>query len=626
MATKIARRIAGVSVGVDRPGVLEPLKAAASSAADFHNWLLSQRRHGVEVDSTLLTDRNRGIVTHSKVADVIGEIVKKRACDTLFLYFSGHGVTTGGYEEKFLLSRVDRYKNETVNILTTRLDAKYCGISHVVIVYDACRSLADDASLSKLGGSSVIAAEGTAGHVDLFFACPPDDSAYEIPRTKQAFFTSVLLELLKKPPAGMLEATTIRKKSVYVIPSHRLEAFLKDEVPKRAARATPPFDQSPDIETPSYLPEFFSVVPTPKLASKLGPPGGWDPAAGGGGKGPLPYFPMAEPLRTDSELLPSGRPGSSEVVAWHAQRVFRTQQKVYVVPEELRAIEQKNGFDRAVAAMKRARGRDGFGTHTGFTIIGAKISRIALSGRSPVFELESDDLRRNVTHVRVGRPPWDVQAGTAIIELQRGGGLILAVMPGYIGTVVIQNGAIAALAYSPSVDTLLYDAYKSEESQLQDRRALAAAAAGVAKLHDLAKSEGIALAEHIRVAKGFDPCLGILAAYAYHIAGDRENVRSVYGWMSQTRVNRHGDKKEILAPVPFDVAMLAGETNRAMPPGIAPCCPMFSVGWSLLERYQIRLPAEIRIAGEYRRPGIWTAFDAEGIEHCFDALEKGQIA
>src|ERR1022692_1988662 len=137
------RRVAGVSVGVNRTGVLETLTAAASSAIGFNEWLLSQRSLGVNVDSTLLTDRDGSPVTYRNVVDAVKEIVDRRSCDALFLYFCGHGVMPNPYEEHFLLSDVKNYETEAVNLNQSIQDAKYCGLSHVVIIYDACRTSAE---------------------------------------------------------------------------------------------------------------------------------------------------------------------------------------------------------------------------------------------------------------------------------------------------------------------------------------------------------------------------------------------------------------------------------------------------------------------------------------------------
>src|SRR5258708_29020666 len=96
------RKVAGVSIGVNRTGVLETLTAAASSAIGFHEWLLSQRSLGVDVDSTALTDEHGSPVTYRNVVDAVRTIVDQRSYDALFLYFCRHGAIPNPYEEHFL--------------------------------------------------------------------------------------------------------------------------------------------------------------------------------------------------------------------------------------------------------------------------------------------------------------------------------------------------------------------------------------------------------------------------------------------------------------------------------------------------------------------------------------------
>jgi hypothetical protein len=288
---------------------------------------------------------------------------------------------------------------------------------------------------------------------------------------------------------------------------------------------------------------------------------------------------------------------------------------------ELRKVAQTSGFDQAVQMTNLAKGRDGFETHTGFTVIGAKVKRAWTSGqRNRESTLEPDYLNPEVTHVPVGDPPWDVGSGTAIIELQNGGGLVLGIIPGYVGTVVIRDSAIAALAYAPSRDTMLYEYYKRDEQAIRERRAFATAAASVAQIQQLAKSEHLTL--DVGFDEGFDPILGILAAYAYYLADNTRKIREVFKRMSYTPFIPFP-----FTSVPFDVAMLAGELVFEKPPGhIASCCPLFSFGWSLLDRLNVALPGRIREAGKHRLPGLWAAFDKEGIGFFQEALDKGEIS
>jgi hypothetical protein len=397
-----------------------------------------------------------------------------------------------------------------------------------------------------------------------------------------------------------------------MILSKRLEQLLYREVPKLALATKPPFDQRPAIGAQSDLPECFAIA---------GPP---SPSTGAGSGGAL----ESRTLYAEEQAEPtSAPPQASDVVKWHADRLFHGESGRDQIPEDLRKIEQTTGFGNAAEIASQAQGREGFETHTGFTVMGAAVKRAWTSGqrmREALFEPDYYD--PGIMHLRVGDPPWDVLPGTAIIEFQQGGGVVLGIMPGYVGTVVIRDGAIAAVAFAPSRGAFLYDGYKYEEQTLKERRAFATAAASVAQIQTLAKSEGQMFADHVRVAKGYDPSLGILAAYAYYLADDQQNVRSVFQWMSNTPV-RYDQQPPLLAPVPFDVVMLAGALDSERPTGgIASCCPLFSFGWSLLDRLEVNLPDRIREAGKHRRPGLWAAFDAEGINLFLEAFDKGEIS
>ncbi|MCU1337240.1 MAG: hypothetical protein JWO19_2821 [Bryobacterales bacterium] len=98
MPVAISRSIAGVCVGVDRTGVLHALHAATKSAGQFHEWLLTQRELGVEVEAKLLTNAAGASVTYRHIADAVRELADTGAYDVLFLYFSGHGIVQGGYD------------------------------------------------------------------------------------------------------------------------------------------------------------------------------------------------------------------------------------------------------------------------------------------------------------------------------------------------------------------------------------------------------------------------------------------------------------------------------------------------------------------------------------------------
>jgi Caspase domain len=609
VTTTSPRTVAAVCVGVDKPQILPPLKAASKGAREFHEWLLSQReRWGVKVESELMVDAD-GPVTRRQILDAIQKVVDKRACDVFFLYLAGHGLALSAYDERLLLSDVKNDDSEAIKMRGVIDRAKRCGLPHVVIIYDACRSVANTERLRQIEGGQIfpgVVATKIGQPIDVFYACAPDESAFETgvtpdiqPDAYAAFFTTMLLGALRDPPDTIVR--TIDSTSMRVIPSHTLEKLLEEEVPLKAAAWDPPFEQTPDIEVLSDLPAFFAHGPAAKGASKPG-------------KKPIPSSP------------PGGFRSFDKWIGYGALP------KKDRLPSELVPIARRSGFYRVAEKVKKAFGREHFETRTGFTIIGTALSRVDVSN-NPKVQPYADVTRSGVTHFHVGIPPdghvplWEVSGGTALIQFADGGGAALAILPGYVGTLLVNDGRIDALTYAPVSGSALYPAYNGQKDTIDVRRTVAAAAASIGRLQDLSKSRGKALASYLRVDKGLDPSLGVLAAYAYYLAGDQRQVESVHRWMAQTRVTPYNER-EILSPVPFDVALLANKltmeaANTA--PGIAPCCPWLALGWSMLDLFDIKLHQAIVKAARYRRLGTWTAFDRPGVEVLREAMVAKEI-
>jgi len=632
MATGLGRSVVGICIGVDRPGLLHDLKAAAAGARKFHEWLLSQRDLGVQVTSTLFTE-DTGPVTRRRILDAVSQVVQDRACDVLFIYLAGHGVAHSAYEEKLLLSDVANDDAEAVNLQIAKQRGKYCGIPHVVIVYDACRSFATTDKLKAVSGGPIFPAGSstkTGGHVDVFYACAPDESSFEVadssgahPDNYKAFFTEVLLEALRHPDAALVENATFGTTSVAVIPSARLEAMLERQIPRLAAASNPSFEQAPDIDVLSHMPgEFFAVAP-PLPA----PEGGEQPTFGG----PAGVIVKRAPLRRrgQSGSLPR-KPEltATEVVKWHAGQAFRPGRAARApLPKSLRSIERRSGFQRAAADVRQARGRDGFETHCGFTVIGSPVRGFEASNNAQ-YEFVAWESTARERHYRVGAQPWDARGGTALIQFESGGGVALPILPGYVGTVLVDDRQVRAISYGLAKGTRAYGDYKVRRAELDERRAIATAAASIGKLQELSRLIGDDLAGYIRVDKALDPCLGVLAAYACYLNDEAAQVQSIGDWMSVVEVAPHEAGAQVLMPVPFDVAMLAGRLTPATawkPPGIAPFCPWLSLGWSLLELFELELHRAIVEAGRHRQPGTWTSFTERGIDVLREAMQSKEI-
>jgi hypothetical protein len=143
------------------------------------------------------------------------------------------------------------------------------------------------------------------------------------------------------------------------------------------------------------------------------------------------------------------------------------------------------------------------------------VRRAETSGPTDVFE------ERDAYHVRV----HNEQARTGLIQFENGSGVALPVLPGFVGTVLVEDDEVASIAYVPAIGTNRYFDYDATE--VEKRRAFAS----VAMSHGYFRVEPQnteAFARYVRELKSFDPILGLFAAYAYAQVGLQGYVASVY--------------------------------------------------------------------------------------------------
>jgi hypothetical protein len=204
----------------------------------------------------------------------------------------------------------------------------------------------------------------------------------------------------------------------------------------------------------------------------------------------------------------------------------------------------------------------------------------------------------------------------------------LPILPGYVGTVLVKERQVRAITYGLAEGAREYGYYQQRRDELDERRAIATAAASIGKLQELSREIGNDLAEYIRVDKALDPCLGVLAAYSYYLNDNAAQVQSIWDWMALVEVAPYEARTQVLMPIPFDVAMLAGKLTPATAwkaPGVAPFCPWLSLGWSLLGLFDLELHPAIVEAGRHRQPGTWTSFTERGIDVLREAMQSKEI-
>lgn len=560
-----ARKWAAVVIGVNSAAGLPVLSAAASGARDMVKWLRNE-----QYEVTAFVD-DTGPVKAGQIFDAIDAIVGSGRYERLVVYFAGHGFVSQ-QSEFWLLSKAPHNPNEAISLTASAYLARYSTIPNVVFISDACRSRAVDLGTANIQGQNIFPSPGPIPgvpvNVDQFLATHIGDSAFEAPlsesvRDFHGIYTQALLSAFASPPANLVQAVD----GEVVILDRDLERFLLDEVPKRASTLNITLRQIPDaiITSPdkTYLGQVSGVYPaaapipaSPITVKDLAVKGFKSAAAG-----------------QDLQLAPD------EEWAGETSGYMRTHSIVVssgIAPDR---FEGQSGFVVANSGVKSAAASEG--------------SKVHLSGpQAPGASMVSVD-------VAVGQP------SSVLIQFNDGSGTIVAGLDGFVGTIVIDQGTVISVNYTPSREGGRWAGDASDRRRLDQLRANAAAAARSGVFRFDTPEEASRLAAAIRVLKGVDPTLGLYAAYAYEQAGQLDQIRSVAEVM-------RGDLGVLL----FDVAMLADREPLVAAAGrgpVAPFCPMLSKGWNYLGVARAQIPEPAANAGKHLREALWTTFEPASV-------------
>ncbi|NMF59817.1 GUN4 domain-containing protein [Pseudanabaena yagii] len=189
-----------VIVGINDYDEISPLKYAKSDAERMRDFFMQDL--GVSPDDLYFftDDSPRNVQgrktqpTYGTLKSFLGDRFENSflsAGDTLWFYFSGHGMPCEGRD--YLLPsdgnpRTMPALGIAISDVTERL--RRSGADNVVMLIDACRS--DGAKNAGMG----IGEEKQQG-VITFFSCSPSQVSYEIDEIGQGAFTNVLLEALR---------------------------------------------------------------------------------------------------------------------------------------------------------------------------------------------------------------------------------------------------------------------------------------------------------------------------------------------------------------------------------------------------------------------------------------------
>ncbi|MCZ7556157.1 MAG: caspase family protein [Bacteroidia bacterium] len=580
-----------VVIGVNKTGDMPVLQAAVSGAQQFAAWATAQ---GINV--SLLTDENES-VSLGDIKNAIRHYVRQRTFNQLIVYFSGHGILRGPDYELWLLSGAPDDPDDAVNVPGSIWLARNVGIPHVVVISDACRSLPNTSRLSQIQGGVIFPNESPKAPrpaVDVFYATLPGDPAMEVSAVDatenyRGIFTDCLLKgLLGHVPDVIVNiAPPLVNEEKWVVPSWELKPYLEQEVPDAAASVHIRLQQDPDIRVESHPPNYLAEFARPSSATS------------------------PRTARTDQ---PDQVRFGDVVRSLKETQFFQGRIHDTSLSHHARAFAEQSGMAGAIHRLMDAKGRESFETRTGFSVLGTAVERAVVTDSGcDVFQ------ENGAFQIRVHSDEDGIRSRSTLMQITGGLVIPLAVLPGYIGTVVVEEGRVVTVNYLPSRNTEHYSEYEHFAHEVEQRRAFVSVAARNGAFRFESTVEAAAGADYLRMLKAIDPTLGLHSAYAYAQAGDFQGIKSVFEYMSRESV-----------PVLFDVAMLCAKLdapaiNSERLSKIAPFCPMLTQGWAFVDVSEVWLPAVVRRAREHLRPGLWTTFGEKGASILWSHIEEGGV-
>jgi len=575
---------AAVVIGVNKTGNLPVLRAAVSGAKSVADWLTAE---GFEVK--LIVDDNAP-VTADAIKRAVTAFVGRGTLTQLVIYFSGHGMAFNT-SEFWLLTGAPDDLSEAVSVVECVDMANRSGIASIVIVCDACRSIPDfDSSLIH---GTVIFPKGSfvpgaqSPEVDRFFSTRPGSPSYEAKLAADNYagiYTSAFLDAFKHPRAGMVKQVN----GLAVVSNRALKSFLFDEVPLRLSAAGSKITQYPDSKVESSDDTYIGRALAEIIAA-----------------------PVSKQEVTVSDIA-NHELSLTSVGPLASLRRFDA--------EALNRAATETGFSTTKQAVLVAKLPDSFDAETGFSVAGAMVRGVWIAAEQNAEIVDPGNGKERPALVAMPRSLS--RQVTAALVFADGSGTVVAALPGFIASLMVDGTGVTSVTYSPSRSSFHWSEYKEAGQRIDELRALVATSVqfGVFRIEGDRESRSAAaqrLAGQIRVLKSTDPTLGIYAAYAYADANLPEQVRSVRSYMM---VDPGVDL--------FDVALLAGELNglriESLADRVVPFCPMLTQGWQLLRVREVNLPEDVQRARDNLQPALWTTFGPQGMESIVKAIQSAR--
>lgn len=593
---------AAVLIGVDKTGDLPRLKDAARGAALMKTWADAQG-----IDTVHLLTDEREPVTLARIKDALKALVKAGNVGQLLVYFAGHGVSLQR-QEYWLLSEAPDDADEAVNVAGSVALAATCGIGHVLLMSDCCRTAPEGVRAQSVRGGLIFPnLEADERPVDQFFACQLGKPSLEVrdPAVTsaefQALYTHELVPALLGRAASVVQWSgdaAARIGHVHLRP-------LRDHLSAAIAAKL----EALDLKTqPIQVPVASIASDPPAWISQLK---GEPPATRGRAPAPTPPA-LTSPQAATTELL---REALGAPTAAGAAPAPTLRGRAVVTSSAAGTLE---ALGAEVAERARPFGPGHHETGCGFKLRGALAAEALAADGSGIGFVTDHGPRGSDLRVDTPKRP----GSTVLVVLDSGAGVLLPAVPHFLCALTFDadDGELVDVAWEPSDNSgWRWDEFSRRASEIRRLRAIASAAMARGSFQ-LDGDDALAVARRMQLGKGLDPGLGLYAAYAYHELQRRPLIRDMAGAMAS----------DLGAPL-FDIALLAraldgrkvGRSGDA-PPTLSKL-PLLSQGWTLLRAFDVRLPAALAPLVERRLPSLWTMFDAQGTQRLRELIRQGEL-
>jgi hypothetical protein len=484
-----------------------------------------------------------------------------------------------GHSEYWLLSEAPSNPNEAINVAGSAVLAERCGVPHVVLISDACRTAPDSIhALAVTGGvmfrNQPPPPEG-AGAVDQFYACLLGDPAYELrdPDTASRLYRSLYTEVLTEALTGCHPELVVwggdGTDTGFIRPwplKRRLGSLVTQRLTSLGWALR--LNQTPDARLTSdpdtaWLSRF-------RLTPTMRPP--LFPGAGGPTRGGLTHEDRG--VATNDDLAAAVRRLVGRLVA--------DQATLAEAADDLLATGAtgSDAVHAAVLDLARHLGPRRLAAPAGFEIRGAAVTRAAsASAGTEVL---------GGAFVRVFMPP-SISAVEVALEFNDGACAVLPAFRDQLGTLSVHDGQLVDVAIEPMEGGAAW-ADSHRRSRLREIRAVVAAASRFGVL-DFTDSGGAALVGLL--SESADPSLAVYVAYALQDAGRTALIE-------QLRRSVLHDAGTSL----FDLDLLTHRLDST--PGTT-SLPLLSRGWALNVTSSPD-PTFQELLVLRRLPSLWTLF------------------